>query len=87
MSPYPSIPESAVQRELSGIRSDLSVLTARVDAGCIVHPATIDPWRFDTARNLALDLLPDTVDWCITLDADEVLAPCDRPHQFVKEAA
>ena len=45
------------------------------DAGCIVHPATIDPWRFDTARNLALDLIPLDARWCITLDADEILAP------------
>jgi glycosyltransferase involved in cell wall biosynthesis len=45
------------------------------DAGCMVRLAAIKPWRFDNARNRALDLLPEDVDWCITLDADEVLAP------------
>jgi glycosyltransferase involved in cell wall biosynthesis len=33
------------------------------------------PWRFDTARNAALSLLPDDIDICIALDMDEVLAP------------
>ena len=34
-----------------------------------------DPWRFDVARNRALDLLPKDVDYCIALDLDEVLIP------------
>jgi glycosyltransferase involved in cell wall biosynthesis len=33
------------------------------------------PWRFDTARNAALSLLPEDVDYCIALDMDEVLLP------------
>lgn len=36
---------------------------------------TFTPWRFDHARNHALDLLPDDIDLCIALDMDEVLQP------------
>lgn len=42
-------------------------------AGIEVHQRIVDPWRFDTARNHALNLLPDDVDYCINLDLDEVL--------------
>jgi glycosyltransferase involved in cell wall biosynthesis len=37
--------------------------------------ATIRPWRFDIARNTALSLLPEDIDYCIALDMDEVLLP------------
>ena len=36
---------------------------------------TFTPWRFDHARNAALNILPDDVDICIALDMDEVLQP------------
>ena len=32
----------------------------------------IKPWRFDTARNLSLDMIPDDADICICADLDEV---------------
>ena len=35
----------------------------------------IDPWRFDVARNLSLELVPDDYDVCICLDIDEVMLP------------
>jgi tetratricopeptide (TPR) repeat protein len=38
-----------------------------------VRRATIDPWRFDDARNVALALLPEDLDVVISLDLDEVL--------------
>lgn len=41
--------------------------------GAVVHKITVDPWRFDSARNAALDLVPEDVDVCISLDLDEVL--------------
>lgn len=44
-------------------------------AGCSTFFATIDPWRFDEARNRALSILPPDIDLCIALDADEVLQP------------
>jgi hypothetical protein len=41
----------------------------------IVHHATIQPWRYDDARNAALALLPGDLDACIALDMDERLSP------------
>ncbi len=43
------------------------------ELGINVIEIKVDPWRFDTARNMALDALPDDIDWCIALDMDEVL--------------
>jgi hypothetical protein len=39
------------------------------------HSISIEPWRFDRARNAALALAPDDVDICISLDLDEVIMP------------
>lgn len=33
----------------------------------------IDPWRFDDARNAALAALPPEIDYCVSLDMDEIL--------------
>ena len=41
--------------------------------GINVHVISVRPWRFDDARNAALALLPDDIDYCISLDMDEVL--------------
>jgi glycosyltransferase involved in cell wall biosynthesis len=41
--------------------------------GIEVAVATINPWRFDDARNTSLALLPTDIDFCIALDMDEVL--------------
>jgi glycosyltransferase involved in cell wall biosynthesis len=35
--------------------------------------AIVRPWRFDIARNTALSLLPEDIDYCVSLDMDEVL--------------
>jgi glycosyltransferase involved in cell wall biosynthesis len=43
--------------------------------GCHTGSIIVRPWRFDDARNAALALLPDDIDYCISLDADEVLMP------------
>lgn len=40
-----------------------------------VYDITINPWRFDDARNAALALVPADIDYCIALDMDEVLMP------------
>jgi hypothetical protein len=40
-----------------------------------LHYVTIDPWRFDTAHNVALSLVPADVDVCIPLHLDERLMP------------
>jgi glycosyltransferase involved in cell wall biosynthesis len=42
--------------------------------GAHVVQRIIDPWRFDTARNEALALVPCNVDVCISIDMDERLS-------------
>ena len=41
--------------------------------GANVYDIIIDPWRFDTARNVSLDLVPADADICVCTDLDEVL--------------
>jgi hypothetical protein len=43
--------------------------------GVDVQVQVVDPWRFDTARNASLDMVPSGFDFCIALDMDEVLVP------------
>ena len=43
--------------------------------GAQVHEVRIEPWRFDEARNAALDSVPEDVDVCISIDLDESLQP------------
>ncbi len=45
------------------------------DLGATVEAETILPWRFDTARNRALAMVPPDFDICICCDLDEVFAP------------
>jgi len=45
------------------------------ECGAQVHSIYINPWRFDSARNAALSLVPQDVDVCISLDLDETLEP------------
>lgn len=52
--------------------SDSTVQIAK-SLGISVSTTPITPWRFDAARNLALKLVPETVDYCIALDLDEIL--------------
>lgn len=40
--------------------------------GATVYEETISPWRFDVARNVAMDHIPDDVDICVSNDLDEV---------------
>ena len=37
-----------------------------------VHSRDISPWRFDTARNISLSLVPEDADYCVCTDLDEV---------------
>jgi glycosyltransferase involved in cell wall biosynthesis len=50
-------------------------VTLAQQAGITVHTRTFTPWRFDTARNTSLALIPDDIDYCIALDLDEQLQP------------
>lgn len=43
--------------------------------GASVYSEIIDPWRFDTARNIAMDHIPDDVDICVSNDLDEMFEP------------
>ncbi len=37
-----------------------------------VYQDTVSPWRFDTARNKSLSLVPEDTDYCVSTDLDEV---------------
>lgn len=43
--------------------------------GAQVTVETISPWRFDTARNRSLELVPEDADICVCTDLDEVFHP------------
>lgn len=55
-------------------------ITAARDLGIDVSRWQFDPWRFDKARNMSLDLVPADTDMCIALDMDEVLVDGWREH-------
>ena len=43
--------------------------------GALVTRETVSPWRFDTARNRSLELVPEKADICVCTDLDEVFHP------------
>lgn len=43
--------------------------------GALVYEEKIEPWRFDVARNTAMDHIPEDVDICVSNDIDEVFEP------------
>ena len=43
--------------------------------GVKVEKKEIDPWRFDVARNLSLELVPLDTDICVCTDLDEIFLP------------
>ena len=43
--------------------------------GATVATEVINPWRFDIARNRALELVPEDADICVCTDLDEVFHP------------
>jgi glycosyltransferase involved in cell wall biosynthesis len=47
---------------------------------------TINPWRFDDARNASLAALPADIDMCVALDMDEVFLPGWRTQLESTEA-
>ncbi len=40
--------------------------------GAHVQCKIVDPWRFDVARNLSLELVPEEADVCVCTDLDEI---------------
>lgn len=45
------------------------------ERGAVVHIEEIRPWRFDVARNISLDHVPDDIDICVCTDLDEIFEP------------
>lgn len=45
------------------------------NAGVEVYEEKITPWRFDTARNRSLELVPEDIDICVCVDLDERFEP------------
>jgi glycosyltransferase involved in cell wall biosynthesis len=45
------------------------------EEGAIVNVIKVDPWRFDVARNISLDLVAPDIDVVFCLDLDEVVTP------------
>jgi tetratricopeptide (TPR) repeat protein len=43
--------------------------------GAVVYVDVIRPWRFDVARNVSLDHVPEDADICVCTDLDEVFEP------------
>jgi len=43
--------------------------------GAVVVVQPVKPWRFDTARNLSMELLPEDADICVCTDLDERFIP------------
>lgn len=53
--------------------TDRTVKIAK-ELGINVFNISIKPWRFDDARNAALALLPDDIDYCVSMDMDETIS-------------
>lgn len=45
------------------------------ECGCIVKEQIIKPWRFDVARNINLEMIPNEYDYCVCTDLDEEFKP------------
>lgn len=55
--------------------SDDNTVNLLRERNVTVKSANIVPWRFDEARNLALEMIPDDADLCVSTDLDEVFLP------------
>jgi len=51
--------------------SDDNTVRKLRERGAIVYIDIIQPWRFDKARNISLNHVPDDVDICVCTDLDE----------------
>ena len=45
------------------------------ELGVNVTSKIFEPWRFDVARNMSLDLVPNNTDICVCTDLDEIFEP------------
>lgn len=54
-------------------RNNVTVLGLKDCVHIDRYNISVKPWRFDTARNAALCLVPADADVCLTLDMDELI--------------
>jgi Flp pilus assembly protein TadD len=52
-----------------------STVSKLKDNGVTVAVMPVNPWRFDTARNMSLSMVPNDYDICACVDLDEVMKP------------
>lgn len=71
---YESMKEADAVVVLDTGSTDNTVSKLR-ELGATVEVKIIDPWRFDTARNESLKLVPDDCNILVCTDLDEVLEP------------
>ena len=45
------------------------------ERGAVVYVDEVKPWRFDVARNISLDHVPEDADVCVCTDLDELFQP------------
>ncbi|MEY8356407.1 glycosyltransferase [Lachnospiraceae bacterium 54-53] len=45
------------------------------ERGAVVYVDIVKPWRFDVARNISLEHVPEDVDICVCTDLDELFDP------------
>lgn len=55
----------------TGSDDDTVAAAKRLGINCV--QISVQPWRFDNARNAALAYIPSDIDYCVALDMDEVL--------------
>lgn len=64
--------DQVVVLDTGSVDGTVAKLRAR---GAQVTVEEITPWRFDTARNRSLELVPEDADICVCTDLDEVFRP------------
>lgn len=72
---YESMKEADAIYVLDTGSTDKSVELLKSYPNVVVNEAIINPWRFDTARNKSLEMVPEDVDVCVCTDIDERFEP------------
>ncbi len=52
--------------------SDDATVEKLLGRGAVVNEISVNPWRFDEARNISMSFIPDDFDICVCTDLDEV---------------
>ena len=55
--------------------SDDATVERLRNRGAVVYVDVVKPWRFDVARNISLDHVPEDADICVCTDLDELFEP------------